>query len=141
MDNRLAILRQFYDLGTRYMTLNHLCNTPWSDASNVDDPSTGILPNSNGLSEFGKVRIKTKIIFMSLFAVKEMNVMKFVLFQTVIREMNRLGMLVDLSHTSKATQLDAIEISRAPVIYSHSSAFALCDHHRNVHDDVLQLVV
>jgi membrane dipeptidase len=55
--------------------------------------------------------------------------------------MNRLGMLVDLAHVSKAAQMQTIEISRAPVIYSHSSAFALCNHHRNVHDDVLQLVV
>jgi membrane dipeptidase len=55
IDNRLAILRQFYDLGARYMSLNHVCNTPWCDTSNSDDPQTGILPLNNGLSEFGKV--------------------------------------------------------------------------------------
>jgi membrane dipeptidase len=55
IDNRLAILRQYYDLGVRYMTLNHACNTPWCDASNVDDPESGVLPISNGLSNFGKV--------------------------------------------------------------------------------------
>jgi membrane dipeptidase len=66
MDNRLGILRQFYDLGARYMTLNHVCNNPWSDASNVDDPSTGILPNSNGLSEFGKVQPQNYYLLKAL---------------------------------------------------------------------------
>jgi membrane dipeptidase len=55
IDNRLAVLRQFYDMGVRYMTLNHACNTPWCDASNVDDPESGVLPVNNGLSNFGKV--------------------------------------------------------------------------------------
>jgi len=55
--------------------------------------------------------------------------------------MNRLGMMADLSHVSKAAQIQTIETSRAPVIVSHSCAYALHNHHRNVHDDVLQLVV
>ena len=60
--------------------------------------------------------------------------------ERVVREMNRLGILVDISHVSAETMSDVLDISRAPVIASHSSAFALCPHPRNVNDDILRRV-
>jgi len=102
----LAALRQFYNLGARYMTLTHNQTTEWADAA-TDDPKYG------GLSPFG---------------------------EQVVREMNRIGMLVDLSHVSADTMKDAIAASKAPVIFSHSSARGLVGHLRNVPDEVLQLL-
>jgi membrane dipeptidase len=102
----LAALRQFYNLGARYMTLTHNQTTEWADSATDD-------PKYDGLSTFGV---------------------------TVVHEMNRIGMLVDLSHVSAATMKDAIGASAAPVIFSHSSARGLVGHLRNVPDDVLQLL-
>jgi len=106
IDNSLGVLRMFYRLGARYMTLTHSKNTAWAD-------SCTDVPASNGLSPFG---------------------------EEVVREMNWLGMLVDLSHVSPDTMEDAIRVSEAPVIFSHSSARAICDVPRNVPDKVLQMI-
>lgn len=103
LENSIAALRMYYDLGARYMTLTHTKNTAWADSATEK-------PVHNGLTAFGK---------------------------EVVREMNRLGMLVDISHVSPKTMHDALDVTEAPVIFSHSSARALVDHVRNVPDDVL----
>lgn len=115
IDSSLGNLRMFYELGVRYMTITHSCNTPWADNWIVDSPEYNDTVDGkklDGLTEFGK---------------------------KVILEMNRIGMLVDLSHVAKQTMIDVLEIATAPVIYSHSSAFSLCRHYRNVQDDVLNM--
>ncbi|XP_004645081.1 dipeptidase 1 [Octodon degus] len=111
IDSSLGVLRALYHLGMRYMTLTHSCNTPWADNWLVDTGEDEA--ESQGLSEFGK---------------------------RVVREMNRLGVMIDLAHVSVATMKAALQVSSAPVIFSHSSAYHLCAHKRNVPDDVLQLV-
>ncbi len=104
IDNSLAVLRQLYALGARYMTLSHWASTAWVDAATA-------APQFDGLSPFG---------------------------EAVVREMNRLGMLVDLSHVSADAMHDVLAVTRAPVIFSHSSARAINPHPRNVPDDVLR---
>ncbi|KAL1784396.1 hypothetical protein HispidOSU_011729 [Sigmodon hispidus] len=111
IDSSLGVLRALYHLGMRYLTLTHNCNTPWSDNWLVDKGDDEA--ESQGLSVFG---------------------------QRVLKEMNRLGVMIDLSHVSVATMKAALQFSKAPVIFSHSSAYTVCPHRRNVPDDVLQLV-
>jgi membrane dipeptidase len=106
INNSLAVLRQMYDAGARYMTLTHSSNTSWADSA-TDSPA------HHGLTPFGV---------------------------EVVKEMNRIGMLVDLSHVSAETMQAALAATQAPVIFSHSSARALVDHPRNVPDEVLRAV-
>lgn len=106
IDNSISVLRNYYRLGVRYMTLTHSESLDWAD-------SCTDAPKANGLSAFG---------------------------EEVVREMNRLGMMVDLSHVSDTTMKAALKVTKAPVIFSHSSARGVADHPRNVPDDVLRLV-
>jgi membrane dipeptidase len=112
IDSSLAILRVFYELGIRYMTLTHNCNLPWATNHLIDRQANVSL--YGGLTEFGR---------------------------KVIKEMNRLGMIVDLSHVSYQTMIDALDETKAPVMFSHSSVFAVCNQSRNVRDDVLEKLV
>ena len=102
----LAVLRQMYALGARYMTLTHFKNNAWAD-SGTDAPA------HDGLTPFGV---------------------------QVVREMQRLGMLVDLAHVSEATMADALATGGPPVIVSHSNARAINHHARNISDATLKLI-
>jgi membrane dipeptidase len=103
IENSLGVLRSYYALGARYMTLTHNVTLDWADAA-LDSA------RHDGLTEFGR---------------------------EVVREMNRLGMLVDLAHVSPAVMSDVLDVAEAPVIFSHSAARALVDHPRNVPDSIL----
>ena len=104
IDDDLRVLRMYYRLGIRSMTLTHARNTNWADSSS-DTPA------HNGLTEFGK---------------------------EVVREMNRLGMVVDLAHVSDKTFYDALAVTTKPVIVSHSSMRAISNVPRNVSDEMVR---
>jgi membrane dipeptidase len=104
INNSLAVLRMYAELGVRYLTLTHSVNVDWADSS-------GDQPKHNGLTDFGK---------------------------DVVRELNRLGVMVDISHVADKTFWDAIEVSKAPMIASHSSCRAISGHARNMTDDMIK---
>ena len=111
IENDIRLLRDFHRLGVRYMTLSWSNTNEWADSSgDIDDPK---VQHHNGLTDFGK---------------------------QVVLEMNRLGMMVDISHVSDKTFWDAIATTKAPVIASHSSARALVNAPRNMTDDMLKAV-
>jgi membrane dipeptidase len=111
IENDIRLLRDYYRLGVRYMTLSWSNTNEWADSSgDIDDPT---VQHHNGLTDFGK---------------------------QVVIEMNRLGMMVDISHVADKTFWDTIATTKAPVIASHSSARALVDAPRNMTDDMLRAV-
>jgi membrane dipeptidase len=111
IENDIRLLRDYYRLGVRYMTLTWSNTNEWGDSSgDIDDPK---VQHHNGLTDFGK---------------------------QVVLEMNRLGMIVDISHVSDKTFWDTIATTKAPVIASHSSARALTNAPRNMTDEMLQAV-
>lgn len=103
----LSLVQRYYDLGTRYITLTHSGHNDLGDSST---PRSGPEEEFGGLSEFGKA---------------------------VVQEMNRLGIMIDISHVSDNTARDVFSLSRAPVMASHSGARALADVPRNLNDDLL----
>src|SRR6201996_9270766 len=109
IEDSTRLLRDYYRLGVRYMTLTHFNTNNWADSSgDISDPN---VQHHNGLTPFGK---------------------------DVVREMNRLGMMVDISHVSDKTFYDALETSQAPLIASHSSARAITNVPRNMTDDMIK---
>ncbi|CAG0880683.1 unnamed protein product [Cyprideis torosa] len=110
LGNSMAVLRSYYELGVRYLTLNHLCNTPWAEAERREDLREDPV-QVDGLTHFGKL---------------------------IVQEMNRLGMIVDVSGASEKTMHDVFDASTAPVIMSHSASKAVCDNPRNVGDQTLK---
>jgi len=111
IENDIRLLRDYYRLGVRYMTLTWSNTNEWADSSG--DINDAKVQHHNGLTDFGK---------------------------QVVLEMNRLGMMVDISHVSDKTFWDAITTTKAPVIASHSSARALVNAPRNMTDDMLRAV-
>lgn len=103
-------VEKFYDLGARYMSLSHNGHSQLCDSNTGEEDNVWL---HNGLSELGK---------------------------EVIKEMNRLGMMIDVSHPSKEAMRQMIEITKAPLIASHSSARALCNHSRNLDNEQLQWI-
>jgi membrane dipeptidase len=110
IEDSLPILRSLYRHGARYLTLTHSFHTSWADSSGTRQTPE---PLHGGLSAFG---------------------------EQVVEEMNRLGMMVDVSHVSDETFADALRVSRAPVIASHSSVRAIAKHRRNLSDPMLQAI-
>jgi len=110
IEDSIPLLRQYYALGVRYMTLTWSNSNGWADSSG-DYTDKAVPHTKEGLNEFGK---------------------------DVVYEMNRLGMMVDISHVADKTFFRTLVISRAPVIASHSGARALCDAPRNMTDDMLR---
>ena len=108
IEDDLGLLRQFYTLGVRYMTLTHTNTNSWADSSG--DMTKAGVKHHGGLTDFGK---------------------------QVVREMNRLGMMVDISHVADDTFRDVLETSSAPLIASHSSVRALMNHPRNMTDAMI----
>lgn len=108
IEDSLNVLREYHERGAAYLTLTHGFHTSWADSSGIHEP---LAPLHGGLTSFGR---------------------------DVIREMNRLRMMVDVSHASDDTVRDVLEISTAPVIASHSSCRAVSAQRRNLSDDLIR---
>ena len=113
MEDSMGFLKSFYDKGVRYMTLTWNNSTSWATSAKDEAGRTSSSPSKAGLNDFGK---------------------------NVVREMNRLGMLVDVSHAGEQTFWDVMATTTQPVIASHSSVYALCPHPRNLKDEQIRAI-
>ena len=104
IDSSIAVLRQLYRLGARYLGLTHSGNTPWVGAAEYAD-------GPDGLTDDGRA---------------------------IVREMNRLGMMADLSHASERAFFDTLEVSEAPILNTHAACRTVADHPRNLTDEMLK---
>lgn len=110
IEDSLDILREYRNAGATYLTLTHSFHTTWADSAGVHED---LEPLHGGLTDFGK---------------------------DVIRELNRIGMMVDVSHVSDKTFWDVVETTRAPIIATHSSCRAISPHRRNLSDKMITAV-
>jgi len=112
LGNSLSVLRIFAQLGVRYLTLTHTCHSAFASSAGPGTP----IPQAhegNALTDLGV---------------------------ELVKELNRVGIMVDLSHTTIPTMRQAIEVSEAPVVWTHAGARALWDHPRNVPDEILDML-
>lgn len=110
IEDSLAILREYHEAGAAYLTLTHSFHTTWADSAGVHE---SLPPRHDGLTAFGR---------------------------EVVGELNRLGMMVDVSHVSDKTFWDVVETTRAPIIATHSSSRAVSPHRRNLTDDMIRAI-
>jgi len=110
IEDSLDILREYSDAGATYLTLTHAFHTSWADSSGTH---IDLEPKNNGLTAFGR---------------------------DVVAELNRLGMMVDVSHVSDATFWDALQTSKAPIVATHSSCRAVAPHRRNLSDEMMRAI-
>lgn len=110
IEDSIEVLGEYHDKGAMYLTLTHSFHTSWADSSGV---RVDLAPRHGGLTDFGR---------------------------EVVRALNRLGMMVDVSHVSDATFRDVLETSSAPIIASHSSCRAVAPHRRNLSDEMIRAI-
>ncbi|KIW52315.1 hypothetical protein PV05_07961 [Exophiala xenobiotica] len=113
LGNSLGVLRMFAQLGVRYLTLTHSCQSSFASSAGYGHPGLVPVHADNGLTDLGR---------------------------ELIKELNRLGIMVDLSHTTAETMKQVLAITKAPVVWTHAGARQLCDHPRNVPDEVLRMI-
>ena len=129
VSSSLSVLRQMYKLGARYMTLTHRCDSPWAGSLPTEAIQTATtITSAASAAAVSSQATPSPPIGLTSYG------------KTIIREMNRLGMMIDLSHSSDVTIRDVLKETRAPIIFSHATARTLCNSTLNVDDDILRAI-